>query len=82
MVVSDGAAMNPIASSELGAEELKALRKLSQAHPRLLHHVRHAGQLVAHGFAFRHSTGTGITQLGFAKLVYETTRADWFTACA
>jgi hypothetical protein len=74
--------MNPIANCDLAPEELRLLRELSRAHPHMLHHVRHTVQLVARGFAFRHRNGAGITQLGFAKLVYETTRANWFTARA
>jgi hypothetical protein len=70
--------MNLIVKAALLPEQLDSLRELSRAYPELLSHQQHTDSLLAGGFATQSTDGTGITQLGFAKLVYETTRAAWF----
>jgi hypothetical protein len=74
--------MKLIVRTRLPPEELQFLRELSHAYPELLSRVGHTDRLLKRGFATQYTDGTGITQLGFAKLVYETTRAAWFPARA
>ena len=66
----------------LQAEELKALHRLSaarQSGPAMIS-PDHQSKFLGCGYATLASGDIAITPVGRAKLVYETTRADWFHA--
>lgn len=71
--------MAPI-TAILHIEELTSLRQLSHSFRNSMPDVapEHCAKLVGCGFAAIFSDNLAITPAGRAKLVYETTRENWF----
>ena len=71
--------MAPITAT-LHTEELTSLHQLSRAFANTMPDVtpEHREKLVGCGFAAVFSNNLAITPAGRAKLVYETTRENWF----
>ena len=66
--------------TELRNEELKSLRTLSAAQRQVAAAIspEHREKLLGYGYATLLADTLKITPVGQAKLVYETTRANWF----
>lgn len=68
--------------TELRNEELTSLRTLSAARRQAAATIspEHREKLVGYGYATLFADTLKITPVGQAKLVYETTRANWYSA--